>query len=149
MDQLLNSLFGTSAQSVRRNVQLRSTVDADGQPVIEVVEGDAVALGPSGGIDSGRIVPDRFYHCGCNAQEAMGGQCAEAGCRRVSCNKCFGRCAQCCKPLCLEHSRFLVEGASPARLCRFCYGSATRRRRLRALAKGLLSPFVTFEEGKP
>lgn len=147
MHRLFDMLFGTGVKPVRRNVQVRMTFDADGQPVPEIVEADIVTLGAQGGIDSGKIATDRFYHCGCNAQQPMGGQCGEPGCRRVSCEKCYGRCGSCLKPLCLEHTRFLDAGGSqPLRLCRACHGKAIRRNRFRAMVKGVISPFITFDE---
>ena len=131
MPNLFDLLFGHGARPVRRRARLRPTVDADGKPVIETVHGELIALSQDGSIDTVEILPDRFYHCGCNAQEKMGGQCAEPGCRMVSCARCFGRCSLCLLPTCLPHTRLLELGhQQPVRLCRVCYSALSRRRRV-------------------
>ena len=148
MANVFDILFGKGAKPVRRDAQLRMTVDADGKEVIETVAGQSFTLSQDGSIDRVSVVPDRFYHCGCNAEQPMGGRCAEGGCRRVSCHRCYGRCNSCQKPLCLEHSVFLVgPGQQRIRLCHRCEDENKRRRRLIRAGRALLSPFVRFDRG--
>ena len=152
MADIFEILFGNQQKPVRRDANLRRTVDADGNPIVENVGGESIALSKNGSIDRINIVLDRFYHCGCNAEAPMGGQCSEPDCRRISCKKCFGRCtgtgAGCLRPLCLEHSKFVDVGQSnPARLCRPCAEAMARKKAVRTVVLGLLSPFVEFKEG--
>lgn len=135
------------SRPVRHHLDLRHTFDADGQPVVEPVEAESVRLGKHGGITTRKWKVDRFYHCGCDAQQPMGGQCGEPGCRRVSCQRCFGRCTACGKPLCLEHTRYFDGGdTQPVKMCRGCHGKTARRHTIRSVVKGLLSPFVSFDD---
>ena len=128
---------------------VRLTVDSDGNPVVEPVNGEAVSLSPEGSIDQVKVSLDRFYHCGCTAQEPMGGQCGEPGCLRVSCNRCFGRCSRCQKPTCLECARYLDIGKTqPIRLCHACHDARIRGHRLQTLVRHIFSPFVRFDEGQ-
>ncbi len=142
-------LFGKSAKPVRRRIQFRQTVDADGNTVMEMVDGESISLSQDGSIDSASVQQDRFYHCGCNAERPMGGRCGVPGCRRVSCEQCHGRCSLCAKPLCLEHSRFAeAERQENVRLCISCHANLARKRRIGAIVKGVLSPFVEVEKEK-
>ena len=149
MADIFEVLFGDQQKPVRRDANLRMTVDADGNPIIETVGGQSISLSKAGSIDRVNLLPDRFYHCGCNAEAPMGGQCSEPECRRVSCARCFGRCeGHCRRPLCLEHSVFVEVGRShPARFCRPCAEAMARKRAIRTVVLGLLNPFVEFEEG--
>ncbi len=147
MPSLFGQLFGKGSKPVRRDAQVRLTFDADGNPILETVDADSVTLARDGSIDRIRFSPDRFYHCGCNAEERMGGQCREPGCQRVSCQRCFGRCTCCRKPICLEHTRYLDDGhPRPVRLCTHCYEASVRTRRVSTVARWLLSPFVIIEK---
>ena len=148
MADIFEALFGLQQKPVRRDANLRMTVDADGKPIIETVGGESIELSKNGSIDRVNVLPDRFYHCGCNAESPMGGQCSEPECRRVSCARCFDRCATCRRPLCLEHLMFVDVGhANPARLCRPCAEAMARKKAVRTIVLGLLNPFVEFEEG--
>ncbi len=149
MKHLFDVLFAKGSRPVRRDVNLRMTVDSDGRTVMEPVDIQTFNLSPEGSIDRVRLTPERFYHCGCNAELPMGGRCAEAGCRQVSCIRCHGRRAQCQKPICPEHSRFLGEDRDQRiRLCPECYDALKRKRTIRTLVKGVLSPFIVFEKGR-
>jgi hypothetical protein len=142
MPNLFDIIFGRGAAPVRRNLQFRATVDHDGNPVIETVEGESISLSPEGSVDRTVVTPDRFYHCGCNAQNPLGGRCGEPGCGRVSCSRCFSRCSECHKPLCLEHVRTFENNTQRRFVCRQCYGALRRRQ----LVRGLVSPFITLDE---
>lgn len=142
MPNLIDLLFGNDSRPIRRNAQLRITVDSDGNRTIQLEDGQSVALAPDGSLDTIRIAPDSFYHCGCSKRVAIGGQCAEPGCRRVSCRNCFGRCVTCHKPVCLEHSTYLENEQSVSeKMCRWCADLTKRRRRGRSIARLLLHPF--------
>jgi len=140
---ILDVLLGNGVKSVRTKTQLRVTVDREGNPIIEPVAAESITLSDEGSIDTTTVVQDRFYHCGCSAEVTMGGRCAEPGCGRVSCVRCFGRCNVCSKPICLEHSIPAVsQSGAVTRLCRHCYDAIARKRVLRAV----LSPFVVFHQ---
>jgi hypothetical protein len=130
---------------VRRRQRLRYTADEDGNPAIQPVASDAIGLSPEDSIDTTTAEFDAFYHCGCPMQAAAGGRCAEGNCGRISCQRCCGRCANCQKPLCLEHSRFVAMGNSATiRLCFSCHGTLRRQRILATIGHVLLTPFVDF-----
>src|SRR5207247_9064570 len=101
MANLFDLVFGSGGKPFRRDAQLRVTVDADGKPILEAVEGESVTLSPEGSLDRIKVSPDRFYHCGCTATVGIGGKCGEPGCNRISCIKCFGRCLSCSIAFCL------------------------------------------------
>jgi len=144
---IFDILFGKGAKPVRRKIQFRQTVDADGNPAMEVIGGESISLSQDGSIDSASVQQDQFYHCGCNAEHPMGGRCGVPGCGRVSCEQCHGRCSFCAKPLCLEHSRFAeIEHQKNVRLCPACHSSLIRKRRIGAIVKGTLSPFIKIEK---
>lgn len=149
MPDIFDILFGPTSQPVRREARLRVRYDADGNPVIEPIEGTSFSLSDAGSVDHVQMQPDRFYHCGCNAQNPMGGHCTEPGCGNVSCAACFGRCASCRSALCLEHSRYLTnDEGQVVRLCRRCHDATNRRRILRSVVRGVFSPFVSFDVTK-
>ncbi len=149
MLEMFKSLFGLQSKPVRRDAHLRMTVDVDGNPTIETVSEESFSLSVDGSTDRVKVSPDRFYHCGCNADTPVGGQCGEPGCRRISCANCFRRCARCFRPGCLEHSRVLDTGdGGSASLCIHCYDEMSRKKSVRTVAEGLLSPFVDFEARK-
>lgn len=149
MGSIFDTLFGLGNKPVRREVRLRLTVDEDGQPAVETVDGDAVALSPDGSIDRIQIAPDNFYHCGCSSRQPLGGRCGERGCGRVSCAAHAGNCLRCQKPVCLEHSTWLRtsgdEGST--RLCGQCHEAISRRQRQQKAIRFLLKPFVDFDGG--
>jgi len=153
MTTFYDIVFGPGTKPLRRNAKVRLTVDADGKPVVQPVEGETIILSPEGALDQITVVPDRVYHCGCTAEVPMGGKCGEPGCGRVSCQKCFTRCRMCCKPLCLEHLRKTAPSVTdPAKaeevhLCIRCHGEITRRVAFRGAVKTLLRPFVDWEGG--
>ena len=149
MPDLFDILFGSESRPLRRDLHLRRTVDSDGNPIDAIVDGQSVTLSRNGSLDRIQLSPDRFFHCGCNAGAPAGGQCGEPGCRRVSCQRCFGRCS-CGKPVCLEHSRyFQIDQTHRERLCGACFDRLKRKRFVRTVVRGLLSPFVRFNGENP
>ena len=77
----------------------------------------------------------------CACLKPPAGFCAE--CDMLSCVDCYGRCAECAKPLCSKCGRTQKSRSGETiRLCSECYGDAARKRLLR----GLLKPFVEFQE---
>jgi hypothetical protein len=146
MPDFFDILFGPTSRPVRRDVRLHVRYDAEGNPIIKPISGQLFSVSDVECLDHAELESDQFYHCGCNAQNTMGGQCNEPGCANVSCATCFGRCASCRSALCLEHSRYLTDDKGQTiRLCRRCHGEAIRKRILRSVARGLLSPFVTLD----
>lgn len=121
-----DNLFDPQSKPFRRDASVKITFDEEGNPIVNSIEREVVMLSPEGSIDRAKISRDWFFHCGCSGQVTQGGQCGEPGCSRINCVNCFGRCQSCSKPLCLEHSRFLTDGAQRIRLCDSC-----RRRRSR------------------
>lgn len=148
MASIFDILFGKGDRPIRRDVQLRITVDEDGNPKIEGVDGMGVRVSPEGSLDRVIIISDRFFHCGCSAEQAPGGRCGMPRCGRVSCQKCEGRCHACSIPICLEHSVFEGTENVRIRLCHKCRDASKRRRVLMAGLRCLASPFVDFESRK-
>lgn len=147
MTTLFDILFGRGSRPIRREAQVRITVDSEGNPAIEPTVGESVALSPEGSID--RATFSTFHHCGCTAQVPMGGQCAEPLCHQVSCQRCFGRCSVCLKPTCLEHTRYLeMPQAQQIRLCCACHGMLKRKRLVGNIIKGIFNPFAFREKPK-
>jgi len=148
MGNLFQFLFGGSgsAKPFRRDAQIGITYDSDGNPLIEGVEAESVTLSPEGSLDRIKILTDRFYHCGCSrATQVLGGQCGDHGCNRLSCVNCFGHCADCSKPLCLEHSLYSFDDQGKrVRFCKSCHDAVLRKRTLAKIGRTLLSPFVDF-----
>ncbi len=143
-----NNSNSKSGRPIRRDVTLRETTDQNGDPITEAVERESFELSPEGSIDRVKIETDGFYHCGCNRKNPLGGRCGEPDCNRVSCIGCFGRCeVGCQKPLCLEHSFYLIaEDGRRVRMCRECHEMILRQRMLKTVGKKLLSPFVEFKD---
>jgi len=80
--------------------------------------------------------------CGCTGE--IGGRCYECG--AISCVSCHGRCQNCKKPICLEHSRFQrAEGKESIRLCHRCYDSVNRKKLLKRVFDFVLSLFTEGE----
>ncbi len=147
--EILDLIFGNSGKPVRRTVEVKIGKDKKGKARIEPVQGELVSLSVEGSIDSVRVVPEKFYDCGCSAQYQIGGQCGEPHCEDISCSGCFGRCTLCQKPLCLRCSKyFLFDHGRPARLCSYCNDGVTRQRKRKALASALLHPIDSFRRGK-
>ena len=100
-------------------------------------------LSDEGSIDTLGKLKRYAWDCGCYAE--VGGRCYECG--AISCVKCHGRCAACSCPICQAHSVFVPsEGGGQLRLCRQCYDTTRRRRRLVAFARIIFSPFLRFED---
>lgn len=148
MTSVFDILFGHGDRPIRRDVQMRVTVDEDGNPKLEGVDGTGVRVSPEGSLDRVIVTSDRFFHCGCSADQAPGGRCGIPGCGRVSCPKCAGRCHVCTMPLCLQHSVFENTENARIRLCHRCRDAGKRRRTLAAGLRCLASPFIDFEKGK-
>lgn len=146
MANLFKLIFGNQAEPIRRDLNLRITEDSKGKRIIEAVEGESITISKEGSIDRIHVKPDRFYHCGCSAQEPMGGQCGEPGCNKVSCQRCFSRCYGCHKPLCLVHARVL-EASHTQHLvfCLECLRVTRRNKIIKAAARSLLSPIIDFK----
>lgn len=146
MSNPFDQFFSAGSKPLRRDGLFRIKIDGAGKPVVEVVEGETITLSPEGSIDRAKVLPDRFYHCGHNAQAPMGGRCAEAGCQNISCERCFTCCRCCQKPVCLEHVRRVPTDNAQIDLCGRCYDELMRKRRLKTFARAVLSPFVNFEK---
>lgn len=147
----LNELFGLNAKHIRNTAQVRVKLDGDGNPVIEPIESHSISLSEDGSLDEVTVIPDRFYHCGCNAQSPMGGQCGVESCTNVSCSQCFAncRCHKCFMPLCLEHAQaFMDSEGQRIILCRSCHGTSSRKRISKAIGKLIISPFVEIKDKK-
>ena len=146
---LFDIFFGEGSTPIRRDAQLRMTVDSDGNQVIEPVAGESITLSKEGSIDTLKFSPDSFYHCGCTVQLPIGGQCAEPSCQQVSCQRCFGRCSFCLKPTCLEHTRYIeMAQAQQVRVCCACHNTLKRKRLFRSIINNALRPFGVLEKGK-
>jgi hypothetical protein len=146
MFDFLDKFFGKGSTPVRRELQIRLRQDANGNPIVEPIGAKSTSLSGTSSIDGVEVFPDRFHHCGCNAQQPIGGKCGEPGCANVSCAACFGRCTSCLSPCCLEHTRYLADDKGVnVRLCPRCFAEAKRIRIYKSVAKGLLSPIIEFD----
>lgn len=149
MVDFFDMLPGSSNKPVRRDVQVRLKADEGGKPVTEPVEAESFTLSDEGSLDDLKIIADRFYHCGCNANhKTLGGRCREEGCFRDSCVDCFRRCHSCHVPLCSLHRKTLQSGTQSAviTLCPGCHATASRKRMLRTVVRAVLSPFISFQD---
>ena len=134
-------------QPVRRKWTTVRMLDANGQPYEQLVHRYTVSLSPEGAIDEEACLNEAFYHCGHSRQDRIGGQCAEEGCFRVSCVRCFTRCSQCQVGLCLFHVRYLETALGhQLPVCAHCRDVLRRRRFWRGFWATVLRPFVTFDE---
>ena len=149
MQDLFNDPLNRPSRSLRRDALYRASIDAQGRPVIEAVEGRIITLSPDGSIDSARLVG--FLHCGHAASAGIGGQCGEPGCLHLSCGQCFAqsRCSRCFKPLCMEHLHQLNTETTVANLCGRCRAEVVRQRRWHGFLRGILSPFIGFDSKRP
>ena len=144
MRRFFELLVGANSRPIRRTIAARGTVDEEGNPTIEPIEGDGVMLSEDDSIDRVVLRPESFYHCGHSAALIpAGGRCSE--CRQVSCRDCFRncRCDRCDRPTCLEHIHQLEDdkGRIVGRYCRTCYDPRERRRVALAIARAILRPF--------
>lgn len=99
---------------------------------------------PDGGIHTVERLMD-YYTCRCDPRRPPGGSCSVCGGK--SCQACSLTCAKCLAPICRAHTRIFED--SPSRslhLCPSCHGAEARRRIGWTVVRGLLSPFVHFEE---
>jgi len=133
-------------QPLRREERRQRTRDQDGSTIESAVSQSETSLSPDDSIDEAVLeIVDQFYSCGCLLWNPPGGECAEPNCRRISCQKCFGRCASCQKPLCQQHSKFLDASNPNNRLCFDCFDELARRQTVRTVTRSLLGVFVDFE----
>jgi len=131
---------------IRRKKIFQVTDDIrTGQERILETTDECDSLSKAGSIDTVGRVKKFFMDCGCDGPP--GGRCHEDGCGAIVCQTCFGHCAGCQKPLCLEHSWFVESpDRGRIRLCRHCRDKLVRKERWGKIARFLLSPFVRFEE---
>ena len=93
-------------------------------------------LSDQGSVDSAGVHRKYFLDCGCDAE--TGGQCVECG--AISCRDCHGRCQNCQKPICMQHSCFFeVEDRGQVRLCRTCHDKSTRKQTRAKIGRFFLS----------
>jgi hypothetical protein len=109
--------------------------------ILELMQEEDI-LSDQGSVDSAGVHRRYIRDCGCDGP--VGGRCFECG--GISCNSCHGRCQNCQKPICLEHSNFSkIEGKGEIRLCNRCFDSITRKQKLTKVARFFLSVFVQTE----
>jgi hypothetical protein len=148
MADLFDLLWGSGAQSIRRDAEVTLTTDADGKPRLQPERGRIVVLSPDGSIDRLGITHRHFYDgCGCLADTPPGGCCAEPGCGRVSCQHHFSHCYQCLQPCCPRHVETVkMRSGGEIRICRSCYDATRRRWLWRRVLRAVLSPFIEFPD---
>lgn len=104
-----------------------------------------------GSLESIYVEEQNNQACGCFG--TPGGRCSECG--AISCVRCHRHCGGtdipnplgCGKPLCREHSHYLVpQNGQSIPFCRHCYGKITRRERWELVGRLLFEPFVEKEE---
>ena len=92
------------------------------------------------------------HHCGCFGEP--GGRCSECG--AVSCICCHRHCGGsdnqthfgCGKPLCREHSHYvMLEGGVSIPFCQQCFSELGRKRQRMKVAKFLLRPLTARMAG--
>jgi hypothetical protein len=145
MASIFDSIPGAKGRPVRREAQLKVTRDEEGNLVMEPVDMEAIVLSPEGAVDRYVVRPQRFHGCGCPAEMPIGSKCGEPGCGRISCERCSARCQACLKPLCPQHVARLALAGQAMAFCSRCLAKHLRRRRLRAVARLVLHPFVNFD----
>ncbi|MHC4539635.1 MAG: hypothetical protein ACYS74_07620 [Planctomycetota bacterium] len=100
-----------------------------------------------GSLESVYVEEQNSQACGCFGPP--GGRCSECG--AISCIRCHQHCGGsdtpnplgCGRPLCREHSYYLVLQDGPTvPFCRQCYGKITRKGRWQLAGRLLLEPFV-------
>ena len=95
-------------------------------------------LSDHGSVDSTSMQRKFFLDCGCDGEAA--GRCFECG--SLNCSECYGRCQQCRKPICMQHSCFLETDQGEMRLCGRCFDKTSRKRTRAKVGRFLLSLFV-------
>lgn len=114
-----------------------------GEPLsipIEIIETE---LSPEGSPDTTETRVLQFLDCGHIWEHAPTGQCFE--CRSLSCATCHGQCKRCCKPICLECSKFIqseVGGERSDRLCRACAEEIRRKEMWTKIGRGVAAIFT-------
>ena len=137
--------FDPASQPIRDTVYLRVTFDSSGRRIMVTERGTLISLSPAGSIQEVPFTVDHFYSCGHPMSEPPGKKCFE--CNRVCCSNCSSSCYHCFKPLCLQHVRIWEPApGQQVRFCQACWKLLRTRRLICRVAKGLLSPFVTFEK---
>lgn len=141
MNSFFDLFFGPGHTSIREQMDVHITLDGDGHPTIEPLDGEAVSLSEQGSIKKVSVSRDRFFACGCAVETSkIGGVCRNEACRKISCSTCHGRCSapSCSRPLCRECSVFLED----VRLCPRCYKPIQRQLARQKIKQALLSPFT-------
>lgn len=107
----------------KENVQVTDNPTTGQDQVLEFMQEEDV-LSHQGSIDSSNLHRKFFRDCGCDGP--IGGRCFE--CSAISCVACHGRCQNCQKPICMQHSNFLEkDDGEKERLCGTCYDAIIRR----------------------
>lgn len=142
----LQHIWQKGTKPIRRVISLVTTSDPKtGQPVSLPLREQHTTLSPDGSVDTLQTVS--FYKCGCSADRPTGGRCNVCG--GVSCQQCGRFCNRCNAPLCPEHGLSLpTDSGSTISFCRECYDSVKRKQIARTIGRGLLSPFVSFDDGR-
>lgn len=146
MSNSFDELFDPASRAIRRRAQFHAFWDAEGKLVYQSLEGEATTLSPEGSIDTAAVLGQ--LHCGHFADEGVGGKCREPRCPNLSCKKCYTRCSQCFKGLCLEHLHQMEVQNALLLLCDRCYDTLKRKRRLQSIVACLMGPFVEQKEKK-
>ena len=139
----LDHLFSPGSQPIRREGVFRQTQKGNGMPTIKAVSANAVTLSPEGSLDSGRVI--EFLHCGHSFVDGIA-KCTVPGCQNDSCPTCYTRCTECFCGLCLEHKYVITDANETRVICSQCKERIQRQRRVRAIGRFLLSPFVKFKD---
>ena len=127
-------------RAARRVRRVRWVRDENGRPTQQLLVSSEFIIDEDGCINQIETEDqDRFYSCGCHGDQPPGGKCI--GCGRVSCAKCFVRCAECRRPLCLACADHLTDDGKELSFCPHCSGPARRWR----LANSILSVFEEFK----
>jgi len=143
------SLFGpnNSNRPMRREAQVQIAYNGAGNRMVEASGGEAFFLSDQeGSVDHLSVVRrDLFFSCGCSMDRPTGGQCAEPGCGRVSCDHHFEQCrCKCCgKPLCISHAiQCQIPGITGNAWCHRCYDEIRRRYNRQQVLQFLTRPFA-------
>ena len=99
-----------------------------------------------GSLDSVYFEEKYNHHCGCFA--LPGGRCCECGV--ISCIRCHCHCGGsddqtylgCGKPLCREHSHYMMLEGVNIPFCKHCHGKFTRKQQRARVTRCLLDPFI-------
>lgn len=136
---------GVANDPVRTRQREIETIDPiTGQRQVVLESEVKTTFTPDGGIHTTERLMD-LYICRCDPRRPPGGSCSVCGGK--SCQACSLACIKCLAPLCRAHTRRFEESSSRTlHLCPTCHGAETRRRIGWSVVRGLLSPFVQFEE---